>query len=73
MIQHNRAQTAMAREIREIPLTTERLNGAFHKPARGGPATMESVKPTRLALRSIGRLAGIYSSVPRRIMEATVK
>src|SRR6202140_1034372 len=25
MIQHDRAQTAMAREIREIPLTTERL------------------------------------------------
>jgi glutamine---fructose-6-phosphate transaminase (isomerizing) len=25
MIQHDRAQTAMAREIREIPLSTERL------------------------------------------------
>src|ERR1700736_582729 len=25
MIEHDRAQTAMAREIREIPLTTERL------------------------------------------------
>jgi glutamine---fructose-6-phosphate transaminase (isomerizing) len=25
MIQHDRAQTAMAREIREIPLITERL------------------------------------------------
>lgn len=25
MIQHNRAQTAMAREIREIPLITGRL------------------------------------------------
>ncbi len=28
MIQHDRAQTAMAREIREIPLTTERLLAA---------------------------------------------
>jgi glucosamine--fructose-6-phosphate aminotransferase (isomerizing) len=43
MIQHNRAQTAMAREIWEIPLTTERL-----------PAEHDLVAPVADRIRAAG-------------------